>query len=81
MKINILSLGQLLEKGYDISLEDNNISIRDSGSNLIAKVPMLRNRMFKLNIQNDLTKCLKVCYKDTNWLRHLRFGHLNFGGL
>ena len=65
MKSNILSLGQLLEKGYDIHLKDNKLSIRDSGSNLIAKVPMSRNRMFMLNIQNNLAKCLKPCYKDT----------------
>ena len=71
MKSNILSLGQLLEKGYDICLKDNNLFIRDNGSNLIAKVPMSRNRMFMLNIQNDVTKCLKVCYKDTTWLWHL----------
>ena len=37
--------------------------------------------MFLLNIQNDIAKCLKVCYKDSSWLSHLRFGHLNFGGL
>ena len=71
MKINILSLGQLLEKGYDIRLKDNNLSIRDSGSNLIANVTMSRNRMFILNIQTDLVKCLKACYKDITWFWHL----------
>ena len=60
IKSNILSLGQLLEKGYDIHLKDNNLSIRDTKSNLITKVPMSRNRMFMLNIQNDLAKCLKA---------------------
>ena len=50
MKSNILSLGQLLEKGYDIHLRDNNLFIRDNASKLIAKVPMSRNRMFILNI-------------------------------
>jgi hypothetical protein len=81
MKSNILSLGQLLEKGYDIQLKDNNLSIRDHSSKVIAKVPMSRNRMFVLNIQNDVAQCLKMCYKEESWLWHLRYGHLNFGGL
>ncbi|CAJ2640870.1 unnamed protein product [Trifolium pratense] len=81
MKSNILSLGQLLEKGYDIQLKNNNLSIRDHSNKFIAKVSMSRNRMFVLNIQNDVAQCLKMCYKEESWLWHLRFGHLNFGGL
>ncbi|GAU34810.1 hypothetical protein TSUD_394360 [Trifolium subterraneum] len=81
MKSNILSLGQLLEKGYDIQLTNNNLSIRDHSNKFIAKVPMSRNRMFVLNIQKDVAQCLKMCYKEVSWLWHLRFGHLNFGGL
>ncbi|KAM1744384.1 hypothetical protein ACFX11_011278 [Malus domestica] len=42
---------------------------------------MSKNRMFPMDIQNDVAKCLKICYKDISWLWHLRFGHLNFGGL
>lgn len=81
MKSNILSLGQLLEKGYDIRLKQNNLFMRDHASNVIAKVPMTRNRMFVLNFQNEVAQCLKVCYKDKSWCLHLRFGHLNFGGI
>jgi hypothetical protein len=81
MKNNILSLGQLLEKDYDIHLKDHSCLIRDHQNNLIAKVPITRNRMFLLNIHNDVTKCLKACYRDSSWLWHLRLGHLNFGGL
>ena len=81
MKNNILSLGQLLEKGYDVHLKNNTLSLRDNQNKLIAKVPMARNRMFLLNIQHDIAKCLKACYKDASWLWHLRFGHLYFGSL
>ena len=28
-----------------------------------------------------MAKCLKACVKDSAWLWHMRFGHLNFGGL
>ncbi|EON88766.1 hypothetical protein, partial [Plesiomonas shigelloides] len=39
MKTNILSVGQLLEKGYNIHMKDNNLFLRDGQSKLIAKVP------------------------------------------
>jgi len=68
MKNNIISLGQLLEQGYDINMKDSSISIRDGRNNLITKVPMSRNRMFLLNIPNDIAKCHKACYIDASWL-------------
>lgn len=71
MKSNILSLGQLLKKGYDICLKDNNLSIRDSASNLIVKVSMSGNRMFVLNIQNNVLRCVAVM--------HLGFGIFDLG--
>ena len=37
MKNNILSLRQLLEKGYDIHMRNHSLSIRDQRSNLLAK--------------------------------------------
>jgi hypothetical protein len=81
MKSNILSLGQLLEKDYEIHMKNRSLLLRDDKKNLIAKVPMTSNRMFLLNIQTDVAKCLKTCLKDSSWLWHLRFGHENFGGL
>ena len=81
MKSNILSLGQLLEKGYDFHTKNYILFLRDDKGRLIAKAKMSKNRMFPMNIQNDVAKCLKICYKDISWLWHLRFRHLNFGGL
>ncbi|KAH9697695.1 hypothetical protein KPL71_023716 [Citrus sinensis] len=81
MKSNILILGQLLEKGYDIHLKDCSLFLRDDKGNLITKVKMSNNRMFPLNIQNDVAKCLKACHKDPSWIWYLRYKHLNFGGL
>ena len=43
MKNNILSLCQLLEKGYDIHLKDYSLFLRDYGKNLIVKVKMSKN--------------------------------------
>ena len=81
MKSNILSMGQLLKKDYDIQLKDRNYLIRDYQNNVIVNMPMTRNRMFLLNIQTDVIRCLKACFTDSSFSLHLRFGHLNFGRL
>ena len=55
--------------------------IRDNYDNMIAKVQSIKNRMFLLNSQTDVAKCLKSYLKDPNYIWHLRFWHLNFDGL
>ncbi|CAL9122892.1 unnamed protein product [Musa textilis] len=50
MKNNILSLGQLLEKGYNIEMKDMTLSIRDKDRILISHVKMAKNRMFPLHL-------------------------------
>lgn len=62
-------------------MKDENLLIRYQKGNLIAKVPASKNRIFQLKIQNDIIKCLKTYVKDNSWLWHMRYGHLNFGGL
>ncbi|XP_075076895.1 uncharacterized protein LOC142163501 [Nicotiana tabacum] len=81
MKSNILSLGQLLEKNYDIHLKDKKLYMRDEKGRLLSKVPMAKNKMFILYLQNDVPRCLLSYAKDSSWLWHMRFGHLNFDSL
>jgi hypothetical protein len=45
MKSNILSIGQLLEKGYNIHMEDYPLVLRDMRGRIITHVPMTNNRM------------------------------------
>ena len=81
MKNNILSLGQLLERGYVINMANRCLLIRDERERLITKVQTTKNKMFLLNVQGGDVKCLSACVKSTSCLWHLRFGHLNFDGL
>ena len=71
----------MLEKGFEVQMKNNCLYLRDNHERLVAKVSMTKNRMFPLNVCNDVPKCLKTCYEDPSWLWHLRFGHLNFGSL
>ena len=45
MKINILSLGQLLKKGYDILMKIHSLLITYSLENLIGKVPNIDKKL------------------------------------
>eukprot|EP00253_Pinus_taeda_P013378 PITA_13378 len=93
MRCNLLSIGQLVHKGYNVFFKNDVCTIMDITPNkrCIAEVKMTRNRMFPLRIRADLKnkeviaavtqEAFQSVPKDENWLWHLRFGHLNFGGL
>ncbi|XP_042958086.1 uncharacterized protein LOC122293619 [Carya illinoinensis] len=81
MKNNILSIGQLMENGCKINMEDRFLWLRDKEGNLNSKASMTRNHMFLLDMKTIEAMCLKTCVKDPSWIWHMRYGHLNFGGL
>ena len=81
----------MVGNGHIVDFAKTICTIMDKCNNkkILAKVKMMENRMFPLNIphsknlyQNANTKCvLQVEEKDANWLWHLRMGHLNFDSL
>ena len=56
LKHNLLSIGKLIQKGYRVYMEDDHCVIKDKRprNQLIAKVPMTRNRLFPLRIVRDM---------------------------
>ena len=81
LKTNLLSVGQLQEKGYEISIKDGVCQIRDEKLGLIAQVNMTPNHMFPLYLHYTGHSCFSTKLKDDAWLWHFHCGHLNFGGL
>ena len=67
VKSNILSLGQLLKKEYEIKMKDYILTLLDIKKAMIAKVDMTKNRMLLLNIETDVSQCLNACVKDETW--------------
>jgi hypothetical protein len=59
VKSNILNLGQLLEKEFEIKIRDRTLTLLDTKGNMIAKVAMTKSRMFLLNIEMDAPKCMR----------------------
>jgi len=70
-----------LEKGYEIKMKDHTLTLLDTHGTMIAKVTMTNNKKKILNIETDVTKCLKACSKDETWLWHIRLRHVNFDSL
>ena len=56
VKSNILSLEQLLEKGYAIKIKDRTLTSLKTKGAMIVKVVMTKNKMFLLNIEMDVSK-------------------------
>lgn len=62
-------------------MQDNSLIIRNQIRELISNVVMSKNRLFTLDMQTEVQKCLKSVIKNDSWLWHLRFGHLGFTSL
>ncbi|XP_074355660.1 uncharacterized protein LOC141695301 [Apium graveolens] len=50
LKSNIISLDQLVEKGYNIQMHDNSLTIKNQVQELIANVEISNNRIFTLDM-------------------------------
>lgn len=81
MKSNLLSLGQLLEKGYVMRMENKEMKVFDADNRLLLKAPLAKNRTFKVGIQIMEHKCFATAVSKEEWTWHYRFGHLNFQDL
>ncbi|KAI5406878.1 hypothetical protein KIW84_053229 [Lathyrus oleraceus] len=70
LKTNLLSVGQLQEKGYGIYVKNGVCRIEDEKLGLIAQVNMTANRMFPLYLQDNTQSCLSARhYKVTDHKR------------
>ena len=78
-KSNLLSVGQLQEKGYVITTQNSACKIYYPSRGAIAVVQMNSNMLFPLKIKNAQPYFM-VELKDPSWLWHFYYNCLNFGG-
>jgi hypothetical protein len=75
---NIISVGQLDEIGFQTIIEGGVMKIRDVEHRLLVKVLQPTNRLYVLDVELASPVCLAAKWSESNWLWHVRFGHLNF---
>lgn len=79
---NLLSVGQLIRKGYSLHFEDGECTIYDKiNKQLVAKVKMSGNFVFPLSMPSIENCAMSTNHIDEGKLWHLRYGHLNYRSL
>jgi len=81
LKSNIVSLGQLEEKGFKVVLENGKMCVYDQERALIIAAPRAANRLYTVIFGVVPPVCLLAKFDDEAWRWHARFGHLNFRAL
>jgi len=81
LKSNIVSLGQLEEKGFKVVLENGKMCVYDQERALIIAAPRTANRLYTVKFGVVPPVCLLAKFDDEAWRWHARFGHLNFRAL
>ena len=81
LKSNIVSLGQLEEKGSKSVLENGKLCVFDQEKTLLISAPRTANRLYTIKLGLTTPVCLLAKSDDAAWRWHARLGHLNFRAL
>lgn len=77
-----MSIGQLLEKGYSMTMEDNLLMLYDYDKRLIMQSALEKIRIFKVNIEVSKSQCLSATDIEKEIaLWHKRLWHQNIRSL
>jgi hypothetical protein len=81
LRSNIVSLGQLEEKGFEVTLGKGKMCVFDPSGTLLISTPRTANRLYLAKFQLSPPICLLAHSEDLSCQWHARFGHLNFRAL
>jgi hypothetical protein len=81
LRSNIVSLGQLEEKGFEVSLKNGKMHVFDQEHSLLISAPRTQNRLYTGKFGLVPPVCLLAQSDSESWRWHARFGHLNFRAL
>jgi hypothetical protein len=81
LRSNIISIGQLDERGCQVLINDDVLRIHDKDRRLLAKINCSTNCLYKIDLRITRPVCLATHGDDEAWLWHARFGHLSFDAL
>ncbi|KAD4386091.1 hypothetical protein E3N88_26260 [Mikania micrantha] len=78
LRSNIISLGQLTEAGYEVTMKHDLLWIKEEDGALLMKVLRTQDRRYKIELKVVPPVCLHANFDALAWLWHARLGHRNF---
>jgi hypothetical protein len=79
LKSNMISLGQLIEIGYRIVMDDDLTEVtKKKTMRTIMSVQRSGNRLYKIELRTVEPVSFLAKVADESWLWHVRLGHVNF---
>ena len=78
LRSNIISLGQVTEFGCDIRMKEDYLILYDRDGNILVKASRSKNRLYKVTMEVDNTKCLQLTKLGDSAVWHVRLGHVAF---
>lgn len=81
LKNNLLSIGQLQQKGLTIIFQKDICKVYHEEKGMIMQSEMSSNRMFAVMATVMSPTCFKTVSEDSSYLWHCRYGHLSLKGL
>ncbi|XP_019432642.1 PREDICTED: uncharacterized protein LOC109339630 [Lupinus angustifolius] len=82
LKCNLLSIGQLVQKGFTSIMKDGQCELFDVEKRLILRSILTKSRTFEVNITTAKVQCFAAMESiEESWSWYCRYGHLNFKSL
>lgn len=75
LKCNLVSVAQMMDKGYRFKFNKETCRISDKIGKLLATGEQIKDNLFYLNIFYNTSMIAK---SDNSWLWHRRLCHVNF---
>lgn len=76
LRSNIVSLGQATEAGCDVRMREDYLTLFDRNGKLLVKAKRSRNRLYKVIMEVETSKCLQLVVSSDSKLWHARLGHI-----
>ena len=64
MKCNLMSIGQLVEKGFSVTMGGDSLKLFDAKKNFMLKSNMSKNRTYRCNISSEKMMCLSAVVSE-----------------